>query len=295
MPRETQKKKTGDSLTLEQRYLTKTYRLRLNREACLGCGICANVCPKEAITMTNASVQNGRLTKKPDADIDSTLCIFCGICVIFCPFNALKMFMDDGEYVPVVDHEAIPRLTKFIEVEFARCDISCELKCREVCPSDAIEVETDENEDRIKITKVIVDENACMYCKQCSSACPFNLIKVERPFRGSLDIEINKCPIGCAACIDACPSDALKLDEKGRLGFDKQFCILCSACEKICPEKTIHVQRTSIAHSQVKSGAWFKALEKLTSSEAMAKEIGKDAERNGRGLFVEKLKILKKL
>ncbi|MGC8979043.1 DUF362 domain-containing protein [Caldisericum sp.] len=54
--------------------------VKLDIEKCIGCGICANVCPESAI-----SISNGK------AFVDSTKCTDCGLCVSKCPTGALTM------------------------------------------------------------------------------------------------------------------------------------------------------------------------------------------------------------
>ena len=284
-----------NGLILEQKYLTKTKKLELDRERCFGCGICSVVCPKEAITLSDPSVEEGRLVKRPEVDIDPESCILCGTCVVFCPSNALKATTDGEEYVPVIEYDVMPTPTKTIKIESEKCDITCMLKCQEACPVDAINIETRRVEGATEITGVNVDEGLCFYCKQCEDACPFNLIKVERDFKGSVEIETDKCPEGCMACVDICPSDALRLDDEGKLELNQQFCILCSACEKVCPEDAIHVHRKHIDHSHEKSGTWFSVLEKLTSTNVLARELEEDADSHARSLFIETLKTLKKM
>ena len=283
-----------NGLILEQRYLTKTKKLELDRERCFGCGICSVVCPKEAITLSDPSVEEGRLVKRPEVDIDPKRCILCGTCVVFCPSNALKATTDGEEYVSVIEYDVMPTPTKTIKIESEKCDIACMLKCQEACPVEAIKVETRRDEGTIRITGVKVDEQLCFYCKQCETACPFNLIKVERPFKGSVALETDKCPERCIACVDICPSNALRLDDEEKLELNQQFCILCSACEKVCPEDAIHVHRTSIDHSHVKSGTWFTVLEKLTSAHVLGRELEEESEKRLRILFEELLQTLKR-
>ncbi len=51
----------------------------VDEELCTGCGLCADVCPRNAIIIKNF------------AEIDPALCTGCGICVRECPVQALQL------------------------------------------------------------------------------------------------------------------------------------------------------------------------------------------------------------
>lgn len=52
---------------------------KVDKEKCAGCGLCAEECPADAISM-----QEGK------AVIDQDKCIKCGKCIEVCPMDAIK-------------------------------------------------------------------------------------------------------------------------------------------------------------------------------------------------------------
>jgi ferredoxin len=71
------------------------------------------------------------------------------------------------------------------------------------------------------------------------------------------------------------------------LGKDKKvdvndiYCIYCGACINVCPKpESLELKRTSVRHTPVDSGAWNKALEKLTSPAGLDRELA--AKRAGK-------------
>ncbi len=77
---------------LERPVLSEGYRgmIVLNNDKCIGCSLCARVCPAAAMKMFNAA------PKKLRPVINYERCIFCGYCVDICPVEALY-------HVPVHD------------------------------------------------------------------------------------------------------------------------------------------------------------------------------------------------
>src|SRR4030067_1208056 len=92
----------------------------------------------------------------------------------------------------------------------------------------------------------------------------------------NLAIDQTKGADVCADCLDVCPiTGALYLsDEDKKVHVNELFCDYCGACKAVCPvNEALTLKRTKILHSPVRSGAWNKALEKLTSPTEMAKEL----------------------
>lgn len=93
------------------------------------------------------------------------------------------------------------------------CQGCLEHPCTEVCPKGAISIVNG---------KSCIDQDKCIKCGKCKSACPYNaIIKQERP---------------CAA---ACGMKAIHSDEHGRAEIDYDKCVSCGMCLVSCPFSAI--------------------------------------------------------
>lgn len=268
------KHKLDKGLVLKRKMLLIHEVLRLDYAECVGCGICVSICPEEALRLFPAVVNDGRLVKKPFVDFDSTRCTFCGECIVLCPTNALKMEVNGEERIPVIKAEVFPTLLKDITVDMRKCDPLCALLCEKECPTEAVKVDVERKGDIIeKILDVKINKEKCIFCGRCELACPQNTLHVKKPIHGVIRLNANFCPKDCQICADVCPSKAITLGQDGRLEVFEEFCIYCGACQESCPENAITVERTQVLHSEIKSGAWIVALEKLTSSDSLFKKF----------------------
>jgi NAD-dependent dihydropyrimidine dehydrogenase PreA subunit len=68
------------------RYLDNTAILRLNEEACIGCGNCTTVCPHRVFAMEG---KRARI-------VDRNGCMECGACATNCPVEAIYVNPDEG-------------------------------------------------------------------------------------------------------------------------------------------------------------------------------------------------------
>lgn len=65
----------------------RTFKPKTDFNKCIGCGICAKVCPEGIIKM-----KKGKEKSKPETDFD--FCKGCGICVTECPVRAIWMELE---------------------------------------------------------------------------------------------------------------------------------------------------------------------------------------------------------
>jgi len=281
------------TLEVERRLYAKRFILTVDRDKCKGCGICEQVCHAEAISlspMPKRIIDGEERAVKQRIDIDPQKCDHCGMCEAICPFAAIEHKVNGEPIVSVVETGSFPEYIREIVVDTSKCDLSC-VDCEEACPLNLISVKVVDKEGREvrdiselekrpdfrreEYTLIVeIDEKSCPCCRVCELKCPEGAIKVRKIFNGTIKIDQEKCPEGCHDCLDVCPVDALYLGEDGKVYPEETFCIYCDACVKVCPEEgALTVTRTSIRHTPVKSGAWNRALEKLTETAGLGREL----------------------
>jgi 4Fe-4S ferredoxin len=289
VPLKTLKKDTASALTLEWILHVKNYRLALDKARCVGCQVCSLACPKDAIKLEKQPKVQGEKAKKAKVDIDLAKCNFCGICDVSCPYGAIKLTLNDEHALSVIDKESFPELVRDIKADTRQCPKDC-VECEEACPLNLIKVTrlgydgkpvenleslTPSQRKRVQVNLAIQKE-FCPTCRVCEFKCAPGVIKVRKFMEGKIAIDQAKCPEGCTDCLDVCPiTGALFLSDKDKKVYvNELFCDYCGACKAICPvDEALTLKRTKIHHSPVRSGAWNKALEKLTSPAEMAKEL----------------------
>ena len=57
----------------------KTMAVKIDETICVGCGVCADTCPQQALSVDEV------------AKVDEEVCIECGICVDECPAEAISL------------------------------------------------------------------------------------------------------------------------------------------------------------------------------------------------------------
>jgi len=286
MPMKQLKTESENELVVERILHSKSYSLTLDRTRCVGCGICVEVCPREAIQIKKVPRAKGEKAKPPTIDIDEKKCQYCGICNALCPFGALEHKVNGKPWIAVVEAESFPQLIRDIKINTEKCEVGC-VECEKVCPLKLIKVsvrtpegktvpdfESRTNKENLVVT-VDLDKDRCPCCRICEIKCPYDAFSIQKIFHGILKINQGKCPNGCQDCLDVCPiAGALYLGEDGKVHVNELYCVYCGVCKIVCPEEgALELKRTYIRHTSVPSGAWNKALEKLTSTKEMSKEL----------------------
>ncbi len=114
------------------------YRVRIDRDTCIGCGLCVKRCPMEALKLEDAPEAMNRITvvaadggkgekrlkntKGKVSAVDPDRCIGCGVCVYKCPSKSLVLKRREVLEPPPKDlieyaQIALPRLAAAREQE----------------------------------------------------------------------------------------------------------------------------------------------------------------------------------
>jgi len=83
---------------------------RINAKWCLGCGLCARMCPTQCIKMVPTGL------KKPKAlpQVTASHCIFCGFCEDVCPAKPQKAIVLTSDYDIKIKHATWETLSNFV-------------------------------------------------------------------------------------------------------------------------------------------------------------------------------------
>lgn len=124
--------------------------------------------------------------------IKPQLCIACHNCELACSFKHYGEFRKDKARVRVIEN---------INIKVPILCLQCEdAACVKVCPSKALYLSEEKK-------TVEINENRCIKCLICVSACPFGNITVNPD-----DKSIQKCNLcnGQPICAIFCPTKAIE-------------------------------------------------------------------------------------
>jgi 4Fe-4S ferredoxin len=271
MPLKTSKVDAATTLTLEWALHVQNFKLTLDKTRCVGCQICSLACPKEAIkTVKQPKLASGK-AQKANVDIDLAKCNFCGICDVTCPFGAIKIELNGKHSLGIIEKDSFPQIIRDISTDETRLTPEM-LEQKDVCPLNLIHFSSQQQRGKPRVT---IDIDCCPCCGICETRLA-KVIHVRKFSNGKISINPEKCPVGCRDCVDVCPITGTLYfsNDDGKVHINESSCVYCGACKTVCPrEDALQLKRISILHTPVRSGAWNKALERLTSSVEMSKEL----------------------
>jgi ferredoxin len=273
------KRDTDTHLLLTLRMFLDEVQLRLDRGRCIGCDICALVCPRNAVQVIAGEDD---LT----VDIDPRLCLLCEVCAHFCPTNAVTLiyngrpktiFADNhglAPFYPKVSHDQGKclqpcQITPEGEVHWCRreqklvvnaedgCPKKCH-RCLDICPRQALRLDE-------AAAQPLPEPDLCLRCTRCLTVCETGALEVTPQFHGELTIDDRLCPPDCLKCINLCPVKAI-VREGERVFLKVERCSYCGVCRNICDEAAITlVRRAVVAEPGEFSQAWDRAVAKLVA------------------------------
>lgn len=134
--------------------------LTCKTEDCVYCGLCAKVCPADALKVDR---------KEKIWEVDKEACAKCEACVEKCPKKCLSIGEAKAEEAKAEEKPDASEGEEKLTCNLEDC-IYCGL-CAKNCPCDALTVDRKE-----KVWKV--DEEACVKCGACLEKCPKECLSI---------------------------------------------------------------------------------------------------------------------
>lgn len=130
-------------------------------EKCIGCGLCAELCPVSAVSGEVKSLHR----------INAKRCVDCGVCGKSCAKGAVLNAM--GQEVVRVPRKQWPK------PRISREDCSACAVCVDICGKNALAISLPQRPGDLRVYAYLKDEKACVGCEMCSRECPLEAITME--------------------------------------------------------------------------------------------------------------------
>lgn len=247
----------GGLLSIVSRY--SFFRVNIDKQKCISCGICEKTCKAEAINVKDFSVDNSR-------------CVDCFNCISSCKKDSIHYSFKPSwknENKPVPTEIISSPVTSEATTNSRRTFLATSATVATTLPIVSALAQNGKNKDRpYPITppgslNLKRFKETCTGCHLCVVQCPshvllpagleFGLNYMLKPHMAYID---SYCNYECTVCADICPNHAITpitVDEKmtTQVGIAEFFidrCIVetentdCGACSEHCPTQAVHME-----------------------------------------------------
>ncbi|MBM4170477.1 MAG: 4Fe-4S binding protein [Ignavibacteria bacterium] len=229
------------------------YKIVIENEECINCGICEKDCKANCIDSEKMKVDLNR-------------CVACFNCISSCPTDGIKFehslpkfnnrkdvfdqtkrnfLIASGIYISTLSALLAQAKKKIVATKPSTVPVFRKFA---VSPPGSISL------DKFN--------SKCTSCHLCVSSCPTQVLQpsfLEYGFTGMLQPRLDNlagfCNYDCVICSEVCPTGAIlpinaekkKLTQLGKAKFVKENCIVetektdCGACSEHCPTKAVHM------------------------------------------------------
>lgn len=181
-------------------FYNENYTIKIDKEKCIGCGLCIKACPNNVIPTPNLDGKVRVKTEDLIPDTPNALeCSYCGTCIFMCPLTAISLEYNGklinekdlgivkNKVVPKLDYKLIRSKKSHkeikvyfdgeISIDWDKC-INC-MSCVDVCPVEALFKLKSQQDKSSKRTKVSFNQEACINCGTCVRACSVKAISLK--------------------------------------------------------------------------------------------------------------------
>jgi ferredoxin len=241
------------------------FKMHINEEKCIQCGMCTKNCKASCIDGKNGFVDYSR-------------CVTCGNCMAVCPKDAIEYKHGNGNLAPVRANNYSPLQTDEKTEETVDTSKRAFLIGSAVALGTAAFAQEKKKvdgglayiEDKVMLVRKtpIVPagagslqrfRNHCTGCQLCVSQCPNDVLRPSTDFlhlmQPEMSFERGYCRPECTACSDVCPTGAIQkllkeekaVTKKGQAFWFAQNCIVvsdgvsCGNCARHCPAEAIEM------------------------------------------------------
>ncbi|MGK9477660.1 4Fe-4S dicluster domain-containing protein [Melioribacter sp. OK-6-Me] len=240
----------GTLLGLISRY--SLFKIKINNEDCLSCGLCERDCKGNCIDSKNKKVE-------------SENCVMCFNCITACPTKGIVY--SAGNYFKKNTIETDSNKRNFIiksvvylsSLTFVGQKLQNKIVVTKPSTIPIFRKYTVSPPGSISLEHF---NNSCTACHLCISACPTQVLQpsfLEYGLKGMLQPHLDNasgyCNFDCIICSEVCPTGAIlplaveekKLTQLGIAKFVEDNCVVktqntdCGACAEHCPTKAVHM------------------------------------------------------